>query len=173
MQHILFPPLKKRCSTETRKNELFFLECFVGTVFFFLYLYAKTWKPICSYTWVCVNNGLWCKCLLLFFFSMLLCLSVKEKRTWSVKLIRISIFLLNSAFVNKIIWVFLKLCRNTLLSFCDTFGVLWLKFDSVPQLTTGVLIQTLSWSQSYRSFVMMCNFSCQTLEFPLWAQPQP
>lgn len=111
--------------------------------------------------------------LVTIFFSMLLCLSVKEKRTWSVKLIRISIFLLTSAFVNKIIWVFLKLCRNTLLSFCDTFGVLWLKFDSVPQLTTGVLIQTLSWSQSYRSFVMMCNFSCQTLEFPLWAQPQP
>lgn len=41
MQHILFPPLKKRCSTETRKNELFFLECFVGTVFFFFCIYMQ------------------------------------------------------------------------------------------------------------------------------------
>lgn len=137
-----------------KKKWAVFLGVFCWNCIFFLYLYAKTWKPICSYTWVCVNNGLWCKCLLLFFFSMLLCLSVKEKRTWSVKLIRISIFLLTSAFVNKIIWVFLKLCRNTLffhfaihLEFCGSSLIV---FHSLQQgcwyrLLVGLKVTAASW----------------------------
>lgn len=153
MQHILFPPLKKRCST--RKNELFFLECFVGTVFFFFCIYMQKLENLFAHIhesvliMVCDVNACY-----YFFFSMLLCLSVKEKRTWSVKLIRISIFLLTSAFVNKIIWVFLKLCRNTLffhfaihLEFCGSSLIV---FHSLQQgcwyrLLVGLKVAAASW----------------------------
>lgn len=113
-QHIFLPPLKN--NTAQKKKEKIKRMLF-GTVIF---------AHIDEYVLIMVCDINACY---LFFSIMLLLVSGEKKWTWSVKLIRISLFLLTSAFVNKIIWVFLKLQKHSFI-FCSKLGILLLKTGS-------------------------------------------
>lgn len=82
-QHILFSPLKNSTAQKQKKKktrELFFLECFAGAVIFFVFIIIcknfKTFAHIHESVLIMVCDVNACY----YFFFMMLCLSVKERR---------------------------------------------------------------------------------------------